>query len=167
MEDELLLQQAGIALLHKPGSYDLNYLQEWLDDPDGGNFPLMGPDRKWVFASDLLAIRRRADSDPFSKWVSEKLLPCYHRRLGKYLHQKSPDKYNEVKYKDSGVLKAASMLATTLAALLIVAPVVALYELSSMEARLGLMACFTVLFSLCITSLTNVKRSDIFAATAA
>lgn len=127
----------------------------------------MGPDREWVFASDLLALRRRADSDPFSKWVSEKLLPCYHRILGRHVHKKSPDKYKEVKYKDSGVLKAASVLATALAALLIIAPVVALYEISSMEARLGAMACFTVFFSLCIIGLTNAKRSEIFAATAA
>jgi hypothetical protein len=59
------------------------------------------------------------------------------------------------------------MLATTLAALLIVAPVVVLYETSSMRARLGLVATFTVLFSLCVARLTGAKRTDVFAATAA
>jgi hypothetical protein len=161
------LQQASLVLLPKPSNYDLNFLQEWLDDPKAGNFPLLGPDRNWTSATDLLSLRRRAESDTFSKWVSEKLLPPYHRYLGRFIHKKTPDQYNEVKYKDSAVLKTASMLATTLVALLIIAPVAILYKISSMEARLGVMAAFTVLFSLCITGLTNAKRGEIFAATAA
>jgi hypothetical protein len=50
---------------------------------------------------------------------------------------------------------------------MLIAPVVILYEISSMRARLGIMAGFTVVFSLCMAGLTNAKRSDIFAATAA
>jgi hypothetical protein len=87
--------------------------------------------------------------------------------LGRYIHKKNPLHENEVTYSDSLILMAASMLATTLAALLIVAPVVVLYEIGSMRARLGLMATFTVLFSLCVASLTGAKRTDVFAATAA
>jgi hypothetical protein len=94
-------------------------------------------------------------------------LPFYHQVLGRHVHKRSPDRYREVNYKDSGVLRVASLLATTLAALLIVAPVVALYEIGSMEARLGVMVGFTVLFSLCITGVTGAKRTEIFAATAA
>lgn len=165
--DKLLLQQAGLATLPKPGGYDLHYLQDWLLDPKGGKFPLQGPDRNWVYSNDLLALRRRAESDFSAKWVSERLLPLYHRILGRYIHKKNPHRENEVTYSDSLILKAASMLATTLAALLIVAPVVVLYEIGSMRARLGLMATFTVLFSLCVARLTGAKRTDVFAATAA
>ncbi|KAH8766350.1 hypothetical protein F5882DRAFT_442927 [Hyaloscypha sp. PMI_1271] len=165
--NELLLQQAGLATLPKPGGYDLHYLQDWLLEPKGGKFPLQGPDRNWVYSNDLLALRRRAESDFFAKWVSERLLPWYHRILGRYIHKKNPLRENEVTYSDSLILMAASMLATTLAALLIVAPVVVLYEVCSMRARLGLMATFTVLFSLCVARLTGAKRTDVFAATAA
>ena len=59
------------------------------------------------------------------------------------------------------------MMATALAAILIIAPVVILYEISNMRARLGTMVGFTVVFSLCMAGLTNAKGSDIFAATAA
>lgn len=165
--DELLLQQAGLATLPKPGGYDLHYLQDWLLEPKGGKFPLQGPDRNWIYSNDLLALRRRAESDFFAKWLSERLLPWYHRILGRYIHKKNPLRENEVAYSDSLILMAASMLATTLAALLIVAPVVVLYETSSMSARLGLMAIFTVLFSLCVARPTGAKRTDVFAATAA
>jgi hypothetical protein len=64
-------------------------------------------------------------------------------------------------------MRAVSVMATVLAAVLIIAPVVVLYEISNMRARLGTMAGFTVVFSLCMTGLTNAKRRDIFAATAA
>ena len=167
ISDKLLLQQAGLSTLPKPGRYDLRYLQEWLANPRGGKFPLEGPDRNWTYSNDLLALRRRAESDSFSKWFSEKLLPFYHRVFGRYIHKKNSHRENEVSYKDSVILKVASMLATTLAALLIVAPVVILDEINSMKARLGLMSAFTVLFSLCITRLTNAKRTEVFAATAA
>jgi len=165
--DDLLLQQAGLATLPKPGRYDLHYLQKWLDDPNGGKFPLVGADCKWVYASDLLALRRRAESDSFSKWVTERLLPWYHRVFGRYIHKKNPHRANEVSYNDSLILKVASMAATTLAALLIVAPVVVLDEINSMRVRLGLMSVFTVVFSLCVARLTGAKRTDVFAATAA
>lgn len=145
----------------------MKLLQDWLEDPDGGNFPLIGPDRDWTSASDLLSLRRRAESDTFSKWVAEKFLPLYHRYLGRYVHTKTPDEHNEVNYKDSAVLKMVSMLAATLAALLIIAPVLILYTISSMGARLGVIAVFTIVFSLCITKLGNAKRGEVFAATAA
>jgi FtsH-binding integral membrane protein len=120
-----------------------------------------------VYATDLLALRRRAESDSFSKWVSERLLPWYHLVFGRYIHKKNPHRDNEVSYNDSLILKAASMSATMLAALLIVAPVVVLDEINSMRVRLGLMSVFTVVFSLCVARLTGAKRTDVFAATAA
>jgi hypothetical protein len=165
--DELLLQQAGLTTLPKPGRYDLHYLQEYLLDPQGGNFPLEGADRNWLYSTDLLALRRRAESDSFSKRVSESLLPWYHRLFGRYIHKRNPHRENEISYSNTLILKAASMLATTLAALLIVAPVVVLDEIRSMRVRLGLMCAFTVVFALCVARLTGATRSDVFAATAA
>ncbi|KAF8852036.1 hypothetical protein BDZ45DRAFT_807817 [Acephala macrosclerotiorum] len=142
-------------------------LKDYSQNPQlNRQFSLLGSDSNWTSAADLLSLRRRAESGTFSKWVSEKLLP-YHHNLGRFIHKKTPDQYNEVKYKDSAVLKTVSMIATTLAAMLIIAPVAILYKISSMEVRLEVMAAFIVLFSLCITKLTNAKRGEVFAATAA
>lgn len=50
---------------------------------------------------------------------------------------------------------------------MLIAPVAVLWKISSIKARLGTMAGFTVVFSLLMAGLTSAKRSDIFAATAA
>ena len=43
--DELVLQQAGVSSLPRPEKFDLKNLHNWLEDPKGGNFPLIGADR--------------------------------------------------------------------------------------------------------------------------
>jgi hypothetical protein len=96
----------------------------------------------------------------------EKLIPRYHRVLG-HTYKYPSINSNEISYSDSIVLYVASVLAATLASLLVVGSVIILYEVAAMRARLGAMAAFTVVFSLSLTLLTNTKRSDVFAATAA
>lgn len=164
--DELVLQQAGVSSLPRPEKFDLKDLRDWLEDPKGGNFPLIGADRDWTQSTDLLALRRRNESDPFSRWVMEKLIPRYHRVLG-HTYKYPSINSNEISYSDSIVLYVASVLAATLASLLVVGSVIILYEVAAMRAQLGAMAAFTVVFSLSLTLLTNTKRSDVFAATAA
>lgn len=161
-----MLQQAGVATLPQPGLSDIKNLRDWLEDPKGGNFPLIGGDCNWVHSSDLLALRLRSETDSFSRWVIETVIPFYHRVCGRRYKRPSIDS-NEISYSDSIVLYCASILAALLASLLIVSSIIVLYEVTSMRARLGVMAAFTVVFSLLLTLLTNAKRSDVFAATAA
>jgi hypothetical protein len=50
-----------------------------------GNFPLRGPDQTcWdkVHEADLVAIRRRQSSDPFSRWLINAIIPYYHKIIG-------------------------------------------------------------------------------------
>lgn len=150
----------------RPEPFDLKNLRDWLKDPKGGKFPLIGADRDWVQATDLMALGRRNESDPVSLWVMERLIPYYHRLLG-YTYKRPSSDSNEISYSDSIVLYGASVLAATLASLLIVSSIIILYEVTAMRARLGVMAAFTVIFSLFLTLLTNARRSDVFAATAA
>jgi len=164
--NELVLVQAGVSALPRPEPFDLKNLLDWIEDPKGGNFPLIGADDNWLQSSDLLALRRRNESDNFSRWIMEKLIPCYHHLLGHTYKRPSLDS-NEISYSDSIILYGASMFAATLASLTIVCSVIILYEVKAMRARLGIMAASTVLFSLFLTLLTNAKRSDVFAVTAA
>ena len=95
-------------------------------------------------------------------------MPRYHRFIGHHFRKPDPRSQSEyVEYNSRKIARAASIISTILAAVMLIAPVVILYEISSMRARLGIMAGFTVVFSLCMVGLTNAKRSDIFAATAA
>jgi len=58
-------------------------------------------------------------------------------------------------------------LSILLAAILLVGAVVALYLIQSNLKRLGLIGGFTALFALAVGVLTNAKRGEIFASTAA
>jgi hypothetical protein len=159
-----LLQQAAIASFPKIEAYNLSYLQSWLSHPACGNFPLIGRDHSiWAETPthDLLALSS-SPSDPFSRWAINSFVPCYHRFIGHHFNRSEVVEYDSRK-----IARAASFIVTILAAVLLVAPVVVLYEISSMRARLGAMGAFTAVFSLCVAGLTNAKRSDIFSATAA
>jgi hypothetical protein len=169
--DETLLQQAAISSLPKVDPYNLGYLQQWLSRPSCGNFPLVGPDStiwKETPPHDLLALGICPSLDPFSRWAINSFIPRYHRLIGHHFRKPHPGSQSDsVEYNSRKIIRAVSVMATGLAAILIIAPVVVLYEISNTRARLGTMVGFTVVFSLCMTSLTNAKGSDIFAATAA
>jgi hypothetical protein len=59
-----------------------------------------------------------------------------------------------------------SVFVTVLSSALIVVPVVVLHAVKPMNIRLGLLGLFTIIFSLCVSTLTNARRGDIFVATA-
>lgn len=58
-------------------------------------------------------------------------------------------------------------LSTTLAAILLFGAILVLYTAKSDNLKLGLIVLFTCLFAACTGLLTNAKRSEVFAATAA
>ncbi|KIM92788.1 hypothetical protein OIDMADRAFT_139048 [Oidiodendron maius Zn] len=169
--NETLLQQAAISSFPKIEAYNLDYLQKWLSHPSCGNFPLIGSDHtvwKDTPPRDLLALSICPSSDPFTRWAINSFMPGYHRFIGHHFRKPHPGSQSEyIEYNSRKIARAASLISTILAAVMLIAPVVILYEISSMRARLGIIAGFTVVFSLCMAGLTNAKRGDIFAATAA
>jgi hypothetical protein len=58
-------------------------------------------------------------------------------------------------------------IATVLAALLTVVPIIALYFANSHGLRIGLIALFTFVFASALTIMSDVKRSEVFGASAA
>ena len=58
-------------------------------------------------------------------------------------------------------------LSTILAALLLFGAILVLYKVTSDDVKLGLIALFTTIFAASVGLLTNAKRSEVFAATAA
>lgn len=82
----MLLKQRAVATMRKPREYDLKMLREWLERPSMGAMPLLGLDRNsWdsIHENDILSLHPRTPSDSFSVWVSETLVPIYHRFLGR------------------------------------------------------------------------------------
>lgn len=70
-------------------------------------------------------------------------------------------------YEDSTIYYITYWITSILASLIPIASIVLLYCVNSMRARLGIIAAFNVLVSICLMGLTNAKRVEVFAITAA
>jgi hypothetical protein len=68
---------------------------------------------------------------------------------------------------DRAIGTFVAWFSTFLASLLLIGAVVVLYKVHSPDWRLGLIAAFTTLFAGSVGLLTNARRAELFAATAA
>lgn len=70
-------------------------------------------------------------------------------------------------YSDSVLYETINMISTIFSSCIPITAILALYFVEDMGARLGAICGFTVLFSVCLTLVTEARRVEIFAATAA
>jgi hypothetical protein len=70
-------------------------------------------------------------------------------------------------YKESALESVLGILVTVVASLLPICSVVALFIVQSNGIRLGMIAIFSACFSLALALMTNARRIEVFAATAA
>lgn len=137
-----------------------------------GNFPLLGLDKHaWEDhnKADLITTRRRDSDDLMSRWVSESIIPWFHSKIGKRF--KKPVPYDRdcgiSHYSDSRIRIVVDIIGTVISSLFPISSIAILYFASSMVAKLGIIAGFTAFFSLCLALVTQARRIEIFAATAA
>ncbi|KAL1969630.1 hypothetical protein VTN77DRAFT_8183 [Rasamsonia byssochlamydoides] len=170
--NDCLLQQKALSNLAKPAKYHLDFLRDWLVQPDMGNFPIISKDRDaWEKAveHDLITLENQSSKDFFTSLVCEKFIPLYHRLLG-HRHRASiswDPKSRIACYPDDKIQIALDALGTTVSCLMPITATVALYYIQSMAVRLGVTAIFTAVFSLALCLMTKARRVEIFAATAA
>lgn len=72
-----------------------------------------------------------------------------------------------VRYKNGHLLKLTNLIATIISSALPITAIVALYYINRMIVRLVVVAAFTMAFSLILATVTNARRAEIFASTAA
>ena len=65
------------------------------------------------------------------------------------------------------VKRSVNIMSMVLAAIILIITIVTLYLVTNNNVRLGLICAFTVAFSLSVHLLTNARRAELFAATAA
>lgn len=70
-------------------------------------------------------------------------------------------------YSDTKIHTLFDLLATVISSLLLISSIVVIYYASSTQARLGIAAAFTFVFSFCLALISQGKRIEIFAATIA
>jgi len=116
------------------------------------------------FKPDIIALKERQKLDTFSRWIAERAM-TFIACLGKY---RKPDKiHGEVVIYDSSILRATFWITSIIASMIPIASIVVLLHLHSQAARLGAIAGFNALISLCLNIFTEAKRTDCFAVTAA
>lgn len=108
---------------------------------------------------DLISLRKPDDQDHLSQllqnhWVFQK------RRTSDPLDRTTI-------YKTHQVVQTVTAISMTLAAILLIGAIMNLHFVTSSSAKLGLVAMYTLLFALSVALLTNARRVELFAATAA
>jgi hypothetical protein len=170
--DDSLLKCMAVLNLQSPNAYDLGFLRSWFERPSMGSFPLYGLDRKsWdpTYEWDLAALCSRKAPDPFSQWVSDRVIPTFHHIIGsKYRAPVSEDIGSGIyEYNDSTIAFIAHIATTVVASVIPLSSVVILYVVKSNGLRLGIIALLSALFSLALALMTNARKIEIFAATSA
>ncbi|KAH7371655.1 hypothetical protein BKA66DRAFT_590642 [Pyrenochaeta sp. MPI-SDFR-AT-0127] len=172
--EQLDLIQSMILKYPKPGKWDLHHLQNYLQTPEMGPLALTGDDATvWgsmadrkSHAPDVVALCPRAKKDAFSVWAAEStilnLLRCGCARF-----MKPSRVHGVVGYEDNTIYRITYWITSVLASLIPIASIVVLYRVQSMPAKLGIIAAFNVLVSICLMGFANAKRAEVFAVTAA
>lgn len=80
---------------------------------------------------------------------------------------KKPDDIESgiVSYEDTTLQKFISHITTIIASSLPILAITVLYYIGAMNARLGLIALFTIVFTTCLSFFTNTTRVEIFIST--
>ena len=163
--------------MSEPDDWDMRDIQNFLVTQKmrmGGGMALLGSDAKFYgsmldrksYAPDLKTLYPRLKEDPFSMLVARNalasLILCGFSRWIK------PSRRNgAVGYQDSTIFKITYWLTSIFASLLLASSIIILYFVRPMPARLAIIAVFNLLLSVCLSGLTNAKRSEIFAVTTA
>ncbi|EUC43052.1 hypothetical protein COCMIDRAFT_101848 [Bipolaris oryzae ATCC 44560] len=170
----VLKEYTSILQYPKPSSWDLHYMQDYLQTPEMGSMALTGDDATiWGSAKyrdtqkpDLITLCPREKKDAFSAWAAESTIINLFR-CGCTRFMKPSRVHGVVGYEDSTIYRVTYWITSIIASLIPIASIVVLYCVHSMPARLGIIAGFNVLVSICLMALTGARRADIFAITAA
>jgi hypothetical protein len=104
---------------------------------------------------DLVAVRPPADKDLLSRFLQDHWM----------FKVSFTDKTEHIK--ENHVAWIAAIVSTVVAAILLLGAIVLLRLLDQENVQLGVIAIFTILFAASVGVLTNARRAEIFAATAA
>lgn len=152
-----------------PNACDVEFLRRWFTDKRMGDFPLIGRDNHvWnAQSSELIALKRRKGGDPLGTLFLSKAFVWWHSCIGHRFKSPHDEEAQYFEYTDRNVLRAANIFGSILSCTLLIGSILALYFVDNMLVRLGIVAIFTQIFSLVLILVTNARKVEVFAATAA
>ncbi|KAI0855357.1 hypothetical protein F4860DRAFT_519960 [Xylaria cubensis] len=154
---EALLLQSQIAQLHRPNRRVLDTLRHWFKKPE----PMLGGEAKKFLddENDLVALKPAAELDYLSQFlrrhwvVNTEMARDGRAKIGRF-HERA-------------ISLTTSVITICIAAFLLIGSITGFYFVESDAVKLGLIAAFTSVFALSLVLITNARRAEIFAATAA
>ena len=171
--DNAVIQQSIINRLADPNRHDLRSLQNWLERPNIGNLAFIGKDRDIWGASDepispnidLLVINSGGKTDLFFIWFAQKFIYWFYYIFWHRIKKPDDIESGIVLYKDTTLQKFTSHIIIIIASLLPILAIAVLYCIGAMNARLGLITLFMIVFTTCLLFFTNAIRIEIFIST--
>jgi len=153
-----------------PNTCDIDFLPRWFKDKNMGDFLLLGEDSElWEMSvpTELIAMKMKGGEDPLGSLFLSRAFLWWHDCIGHRLKRPFDEEARYFEYKDKSVLRVANILSSVISSTLLVGAILGLYFVKSNLIRLGIVAAFTQLFSLVLILITNARKVEVFAATAA
>ncbi|KAF1842059.1 uncharacterized protein K460DRAFT_435383 [Cucurbitaria berberidis CBS 394.84] len=161
---EALFCESTLASLPPPSKGVLRaFKKDFYDVSDGRGeaFPTLGGNSAGLYddIDDLVALRVQENPDRLTNFAQE--------HMGFLFPDRKRSRTSIAYASDRAISSFIAWFSTFLAALLLIGAIVVLYKVRSPDWRLGLIATFTSLFASSVGLLTNARRAELFAATAA
>ncbi|RMZ28387.1 hypothetical protein D0859_07535 [Hortaea werneckii] len=181
--DELVQKTREITLLQRPSTKDYRSVRSWF----ANHAPLVHGEVQYLkHREDIITLRPGRECAGFDGFVERMLhvldaglcrLGCpIIRRQKLFITQELQEKTTDARlqyYAPARVDKLVGFIITGVIFMLLILPVVALYELSNVGRRespfeaIGILIIFTLLFAAAMSALTKATRQELFAASAA
>ncbi|GFF55802.1 monocarboxylate permease [Aspergillus lentulus] len=154
---EALILQEGIMRLKQPNKRVLDAYRNWFMKP----YPALGGQAKKALeiSDDLVNLSTLPEADILSSTL---------RRYWPVNEEFSRDGLHRIgRFSEKSISNIVAIISTLLAAILLIGSITSLYFATTDAVKLGLVAVFTLVFALSVGLMTNARRAEIFAATAA
>ncbi|KAH6989499.1 hypothetical protein BKA56DRAFT_256686 [Ilyonectria sp. MPI-CAGE-AT-0026] len=159
---EALALQKDIASLRKPEDRVIEAVKHFFENPQhilGGSAKELFQETKTDGFNDLVALKPRAESDLFSDFL---------RRHWRDEEEVARDGVSHFKrFNEDSITRAVNVATVIVAAFFLIGTMVGFYFMKSTVLKLVMIAVFTTLFAGSLALVTNARRAEIFASTAA
>lgn len=166
-----MLRISRVHGLDPPLKCELEFLRDWLERPEGGDFFLEGLEAEpWEEPSsrDLAALFPRREHDQFAQYLSDMIVPWYHRHIGQWKNPDPTREWSTVWEYDKKIFVAiGNTICMVLSSMIPIASIYTLYFLRGTIIRLVVITLMSFVFSFVMTVIVRGRRVDIFAATTA
>ncbi|KAK4935878.1 hypothetical protein LTR10_023136 [Elasticomyces elasticus] len=167
-----ILQTAKVNALNPPPKDNLKLRSQWYDEESGGNQFLHGVEagifRDQDIERDLMTLKEDAgEKDPLARFLSDRIVPLYHRIVGHRIHRSMAEKPFDGQYweyRPQTLVQIGNMFCMILSAVIPAFSILVLFSVQSIEGRLIAISAMSLVFSLVMNVIAQ-RRADVFMST--